>query len=158
MVLLTRSLKGVASILLAVAWCSALWGWGCKGYKTPEEAVEGFGVAMQACDEKKMKTVLTKEFWNAVEELSMNIKAMLPEEKAKTFVPLQWWCEGAKGAKWEVGTSRVKGKDAQVEVTIVDDKGKRAKYVVPVVEEDDGWKVDLIGFWKRNPGEGHKGE
>jgi hypothetical protein len=138
-----------------------MWGvavLGCKGYKTPEDAVAGLGSGLKECDQKKIRDAVTKASWDAIEELGMSIKAMLPEEKAKAFFPLQGWCDGARDKGFEVGNSRMKGEEMVVEGAIVDEKGKRVRFVMPVVEEGGGWRVDLIGLWKTNFGEKQDGE
>mgnify|MGYP000313990486 CR=1 FL=1 len=154
--LLMRSLKGVASRFIVVVWCILLLG--CKAFKSPEEAVDGLFSGLKECEQKKIKKSITKASWKAIEELSLSVKAMLPEEKAKAFFPLQGICDSVRNKTLEIGTSQAQGDKTVVEVALVDEKGKRARFIVPVVEEDGGWKVDWRGFWSLNFIEKEKGE
>lgn len=134
-------MRNTLSVLLALTFAVSAFG-GCKDTPGPKAAFEGWLQSIEKCESVKIKSGLTKESVDAIDKMTAQLKAFLPEDKAKDFDFFgDQLCKGFKPGTITIVSEEVTEDTAQV---LVKAEGKDEK--IPMKKQDGTWKIDFTAL------------
>jgi len=134
-------MKRIPAILFVAAFAATAV-LGCKGTPGPKASFEAWLQAIEKCESARIKSGLTKESVAAIEQMTTQLKAFLPPDKAKEFDFFgDQLCKGFKPDAVTIKGEEVDGESARI---LVSAEGKDEK--IPMKKQDGAWKIDFTAL------------